>query len=256
MKLDASASSDPGKVRSGNEDSYFVDVDLGLLVVADGMGGHRSGEVASALAVRKVSESIASASTTEPHETLLDAIASAEEAVVEQSLSSEKDFGMGTTVVMAFLPQGNALWIAHVGDSRAYLSRDGALELLTEDHTIYNQLRLAGQLTDDPGMRPPRNMLSQAIGVGMPLSPEIESIELKPGDRIMLCTDGLTDMVNDTEIASVLGAAGAPADACTELVGLANNYGGADNITVVVADISGDQPDGKRSSGGGEEVNA
>lgn len=238
--LDYFAATDKGRVRENNEDRYLADPGLGLFVIADGMGGEASGEVASRVAVEAVLGCFRETSKEEvsPEKVVFEAVGGADRAVREAAREDLSRMGMGATVVVAWLPvKESGIWLAHVGDSRAYLFRDGRLTRLTEDHTIYNMLKLAGRLPSEPGQRPPRGVLSQALGGRNPVVPEVRRFEVEEGDIVLLCTDGLTDMVGYDEIGERINASAVPRDICENLIGAANTAGGRDNVTVVAIKI-------------------
>ena len=228
---------DTGRVRTGNEDSLFPTTSgrssgPEVLMVADGMGGAVGGEVASRLAVEAASEHDAGGSI-EPAERVL----AGNEAVVGASLEDPKLSGMGTTMTLVELhPEGKADF-AHVGDSRAYLMRDGTLERLTTDHTLINNLIELGKLTEaEAENHPHRHLLTRVLGLG-PVEIDSFSLQLEEGDRILLCSDGLTTMVSDFAIEQILAAGEGVEPTAWALIEQANMAGGVDNTTVVVIDV-------------------
>ncbi len=231
----------PGLVREQNEDRFIIDQSAGCFLVADGMGGHQAGEVASCIAAETIARKITllgSKQRLDPAKSLLEAILLAHQAVRKQAGKNLSQRGMGSTVVIAWLqPPSCQLWLAHVGDSRAYLRRGGDFFRLTEDHTIYNQAMRAGLLGPDPDTHPPRSLLSQAVGASELIAPETARIELLPGDRLLLCSDGLTDMVSEEQIAELIDAAEAPEDICQHLISAALEGGGKDNVTTVILQV-------------------
>jgi protein phosphatase len=241
MRLVVAAATDPGRVREHNEDCYRVEPEPALLLVADGMGGHQAGEVASRLAVETIYDCLVRSGQGQdlpPEQLLEDGLLAAHQAIRDSAGQDPARLKMGTTAVVAWLPPpGQALWVAHVGDSRAYLWRAGQLRPLTEDHTILNQVRRAGLLPADPDEWPPRTMLSQSLGASDVIAPEVSHIPIRAGDRILLCTDGLTDMLDEAEIAGHLASPEPLPAICAALIEAANAHGGKDNITVVVADV-------------------
>lgn len=203
-----------GHVRARNEDAVLARPERGLVAVADGLGGHPAGDVASLTALRRIDELDVSGSAAA--DDLVAAIVAAHEAVLEAGRTPER-FGMGTTIVLAVLGDARAV-IGHVGDSRAYLREaDGRLRQLTRDH----------------GMR---GMLTQALGLDGRVQPDVTEVDLAPGARLLLCTDGLTNMVGDDALADLLGTGGAQ-EACDALVAAALDAGGVDNVSVVVAGL-------------------
>jgi protein phosphatase len=235
MRVVAAAATDIGQVREGNEDAYLV-LDP-LFAVADGMGGHRGGEVASSLALETVQRLF------EGEEgSLTDQVELANRAVFERSQADREVSGMGTTLTAALI-EGNRARLAHVGDSRAYLLRDGALTLLTEDHTLVHRMVQEGEITESEAeMHPHRSILTRALGVEETLEVDEAFVDLREGDRLLLCTDGLTSMVDDERIREVLSTVPDPREAAERLVRVANEAGGIDNITVVVLDAAADGP--------------
>ena len=231
VRLLVASRSDVGRVRAGNEDAFLVADDPRLVAVADGMGGHQAGEVASATAVATLLERVQHG---EPIDT---AISAANDAVVTQSQDDESLRGMGTTLT-AGMVDGSSLRIGHVGDSRAYLLHDGELRQLTTDHSVVAELIAAGELTEEQALVDPRrSMITRALGIEASVAVDVLTVELEPGDRLLLCSDGLTTMVRDDAIAEILAAERDRERAADALVDAANAAGGADNVTVVVADV-------------------
>lgn len=224
--LDSAATSHVGHVRERNEDAFLFDPERGLFVVADGLGGHPAGDVASRVAVAALDRLLDAAALQASDDlpaALASALTGAHEAVIGAARGHPERRQMGTTAVVAFVPpDGATAAVAHAGDSRAYLVRDGALERLTVDHvapSFYGR------------------SLTQALGTEGPLAPDAASVALHHGDRLLLCSDGLTDMIDDERIADI-AAAGAPAEAtCQRLVEAALDRGGIDNVTVIVVDV-------------------
>lgn len=220
-----------GLRRELNEDTYYGDSELGLWLVADGMGGHEYGEVASALARETVVREIRQGSS------LAQAIRTADEEIIRASRQRTDTLPMGTTVV-ALRVSGNRFEVAWVGDSRAYLWRDGQLAQLSQDHSYVQELIQQGAITvDQARTHPQRNVVTQALGVTDPQNLNVETLagELKPGMQLLLCSDGLTEEVDDGNIAQVLGHTECSAQECVDgLVAAALDGGGSDNITVVL----------------------
>ena len=235
MRLSSFAGTDVGRTRSGNEDSYFRG--RTVFAVADGLGGHQGGEVASAAAVEPLAalDGRQFATPAEAAEALAGAITEANSAIGDQAAGNPSLWGMGTTVTAAALA-GDHLQLAHVGDSRAYLLRDGSFDQLTTDHTVVGELVRRGRLTPaQAAIHPERSILTRAVG----LDPRIpvdtpDPVDLRPGDQILLCSDGLTEAVPDPDIADVLSGEPDGDAACRTLIGTANDNGGPDNITVVL----------------------
>lgn len=244
MRIEVGVATDIGKVREGNEDAYLVEPPL--YAIADGMGGHLGGEVASRLALETVEDLFQRGKGT-----LADQIREANRAVFRRSNDDRKVAGMGTTLTAALL-DGDEIRLAHVGDSRAYLVRGGTVRRLTEDHTLVNRMIKAGEITpDEAEVHPHRNVLTRSVGTYADVEVEEHDIGLLDGDRLLLCSDGLTDMVTEDQIAAILEATPSPQDAVDRLVRAANRAGGVDNITVVVLDVH-DDGDETGSSPGAE----
>ena len=235
MTVRSGARTDIGRARGRNEDAYLVRDPL--FAVADGMGGHRGGNVASKVALEAIRAFDVDGTDGESTSALVKDIRTANETVLARGEADRDLRGMGTTIT-ALLLQGEHATIAHVGDSRAYRLRDGALEQLTEDHTLVHQLVEEGRITaDQAGRHPQRSILTRAVGVEPSVDVDASTIELQPGDRLMLCTDGLTGMLSDDAIREVLAGEEDPQHASDRLVEAANAAGGDDNITVVVIDV-------------------
>ena len=231
--------------RAANEDACLVltSDDLGgrldgLLVVADGMGGRASGAIASSMAVNAIRDVFASDADREilsPEELLSRGFRAANDAVHSEASSKPELQGMGTTCAAAAI-QGGRAFLAHMGDSRAYLLRDGRLRRLTEDHSFVAEKVKNGEITEEQARRSRfRNVITRAVGLDPEAQPEIGSVELQPGDVLLLCTDGLTIPVSDGEIANILCSSSDAEESCDRLVKAALRNGGSDNVTVVVA---------------------
>ncbi len=232
---------DPGRVRKANEDSLFADGRLGLLIVADGMGGHNGGEVASRIAVDTIAGLI-TARLEDPNEPgdmdglIRGAVKQADGRIRAQANGDPALQDMGTTLVLA-LCRGSSIHLAHVGDSRAYLIRNGEIQQLTEDHSLMAQMLRDGQLTkeDAPHFRL-RHVVTRSLGNRSVSEVEIATVEWRTGDHLLLCTDGLTNMVADSELCSFIAAGGSDLErSCREAVDRANRNGGKDNISAVLA---------------------
>lgn len=220
-----------GLRRELNEDTYYADGDLGLWLVADGMGGHEYGEVASALARETIVREIRDGTP------LAQAIRIADEEIIGTSRRRNDALPMGTTVVVARV-RNDRFEVAWVGDSRIYLWRDGQLMQLSQDHSYVQELIANGALTHEQARNHPhRNVVTQALGVTDPRNLNVETItgELRPGMQLLLCSDGLTEEVDDPAIGRVLARSDCSAQECAEtLVAAALDGGGSDNITVLV----------------------
>ncbi len=245
MRPISAGKTDTGRKRQGNEDSIGLFDDLGLYVVADGMGGHAAGEVASRIAVEAIRTSVKDSDIvkaadgamveTDAGQTLVDAIDFANREVLRQAASDPKLAGMGTTVVAALFSR-EALHLAHVGDSRIYLFRGSELKRLTRDHSMVEDMVAAGQITAlQARTHPFRNVVTRALGTKDAVEAGISRLVPKPGDVVMLCSDGLTGMLEDAAIAEVLNEhAGSPFSSADALVKAANEAGGDDNVSVVL----------------------
>ena len=232
--LDAWGTSDPGLVRQNNEDSWSLDTALRVAIVADGMGGASSGEIASAMAVETVLEYLRNTPLLEPAPAIEAAIKEANRRVLEKARSDEGCSGMGSTIVLAFwdLPR---LLIANVGDSRAYLWRDGTLTQLSYDQTLVNELRLRFGLSEEEVRNfPHKNVLTMAVGTTPEVTIRIHEEELAPGDVILLCSDGLSGPVAEEAMAATLSRDAPLQYQVEQLITQAKAGGGPDNVTVVL----------------------
>lgn len=240
MPRSYAARSDVGSVREHNEDSYLVKTPL--FVVADGMGGHEAGEVASNIAVTTM-EAHAPKSTSP--EALAAAVIKANEAVLRGAQDGTGKPGMGTTLTAAFVFEDEAT-IAQVGDSRAYLLHDGQLQRITRDHSLVADLIEQGRLTEaEARFHPQRSVITRALGSDPHMQPDLYTLHIEEGDRLLLCSDGLCSMISDEDIEEILLDNPAPAHACDALVEEAIIAGGLDNVTVIVIDPFGDPPSEK-----------
>ncbi len=233
--LRAGSASDVGRVRSVNQDSVLSGATV--FAVADGMGGHAGGEIASSTAVTVLEGSLGTMSS---REGLIEAIRSANEAILSASLNDPSLAGMGTTLVAATLigsESGDVLVIANVGDSRAYLFHNDKLRQVTDDHSLAAEMLRNGDISDEEAARhPQRHVITRALGIDGTVDIDLFELRLGSGDRILLCSDGLTNELSDEEISRVLSSVSDPVAASEDLVRRANAHGGADNITVVVID--------------------
>jgi protein phosphatase len=239
MKLKWGASTDVGMVRQQNEDSFLAEETL--FVVADGMGGHNAGEVASALAVTTLKAGARlGIDTTEDFREL---VQQANSAIYTASLDDSTQSGMGTTVTALSIVEGEEprVLVANVGDSRAYLWRSGALSRLSVDHSYVQELVNEGIITPEAArVHPRRNIVTRALGIDRSVMVDVFTHFVRTGDRIVLCSDGLVDEVADVEIARVLGQHTDPQETAEALVMVANTNGGRDNTTVIVVDVLDD----------------
>jgi protein phosphatase len=249
LTLRVSGLSDVGRVREHNEDSFDVDLEEQVYVVADGMGGHRHGEVASRIAVEAISAAFhGGRELGEVDEDLPShlghlkaSIESAQEAVQGAVEDDVALVGMGTTVV-AMIVREDSAGVAHVGDSRAYRFRDGILHQLTKDHTWVGEQVGAGLLSEEQAkVHPLRNVVTRALGGRGGVEVDVSEVTLKAGDIYLLCSDGLTGMLSDQDIGQHLTSAASIEDAGRNLISSANENGGVDNTTVVIVEVSEDQ---------------
>ena len=240
MHFTCAARTDVGIVRSGNEDNYLMLADRGIFIVADGMGGHAAGEVASEMAVRITSSEIGSLrglSDEQASARLSTAIRTANEAIFERTLSEHDKRGMGTTAtVLALLPR--RYLIGQVGDSRAYLLRSGRFHQLTKDHSYVQEQVDAGLLTPDQArVHPYSNVITRCVGASGDVVPDIYFGSLEQGDIILLASDGLTGMLEDAQLTRILTSEGGPQHWVDRMISEANRRGGLDNITAIVIRI-------------------
>ncbi|UVT17334.1 MAG: Stp1/IreP family PP2C-type Ser/Thr phosphatase [Nitrospira sp.] len=236
--------SEIGLVRTMNQDAYAIIDHLGIWAVADGMGGHAGGEIAAQVAIATIQAQAASASDllrngqVPPTDVLTDLISRAHEAILDRAKSKSKLKGMGTTIVLlAIVPtQTPVAYLAHVGDSRAYRFRSGTLTPLTKDHSVIEKYLERGILTPQSAKtHPERHVLTRALGVSAAANPTIAAFPILDEDLVLLCSDGLTKMLEDEDIQRVLADGDIdPAQVCERLVTAALDRGGEDNVTVVV----------------------
>jgi protein phosphatase len=249
----AAAVTDVGRVRSHNEDTYLLRPDLGLYLVADGMGGHQAGDVASALVRLSMAnfyeatvEEPWSDEFTEPEDAdrprparrLAAAIRKANKDVYTVASTNMRHYGMGSTVVAASLPSPSTMHIGHVGDSRCYRIRDRKLELLTSDHSLVNEaLALDPEMTEEELARLPHNIITRALGMDPTVDVDVRSVEIAAADTYLLCSDGLSGLISNHEIFEAIQLIDDPVEVCDLLVTLANEAGGLDNITALVLKV-------------------
>lgn len=238
-------STDRGKVRKNNQDSYFFSeaLDLPLFIVADGMGGHKAGEVASNMAVEIVKEFFISKKK-ELIENQVDiskiiriAIEKANIIIYEKSIKDERFHGMGTTITVAYI-SGNKLSIGHIGDSRAYLLKKNEFTQLTEDHSYVAELVKKGSISEkEAECHPQKNIITRAVGTAERITTDIIIEKIDENDTLLLCTDGLTNMVDDDGIKKILMTRKDLQKVCDDLVKKANKLGGNDNVTVMTVKL-------------------
>jgi len=242
----AAAGSDIGLQRRNNEDSFLFEPARGLYAVCDGIGGHAAGELASAIAVSMLgdqlsAERLAAASAegeAAVHALCTSALQEVNQAILTAAMTEQGWVGMGCTAVIAVYA-GNKLYVANTGDSRAYLVRKKAPMLLTRDHTVAVELSEKGEIPpEEIREHPLRDHLTSALGAEIPLIIDTNTVELQPEDRLVLCSDGLWDMVSDEEIARVTADRQDPMAAVYSLIDAANAAGGWDNITVIVVHLA------------------
>ncbi|MFH1092235.1 MAG: Stp1/IreP family PP2C-type Ser/Thr phosphatase [Pseudomonadota bacterium] len=256
MKVQYAAKTHPGRKRDNNEDNLLVLPEQGLFLVADGMGGHNAGEVASAIAVDTVSQAAAelpaleakipwwkrlfgrAKNTFNPVEWLHNTIVQANERIYRSAQASKQKKGMGTTLAM-ILKRDQALLTAHVGDSRVYRFRQNKLTQLTQDHSLAQELVRQGVMTEAEALyAAPSNVLTRALGVREMVQEDIIYHSVESGDIFLLCSDGLYNMVDDDDISKIINNQGQSLeDTAKKLIDSANEAGGTDNITVVLANF-------------------
>ncbi len=262
IKVLVCAKTDVGRTRSTNEDACSVTelesgsvidaegtdrtIELGqkgvLLAVSDGMGGHQAGEVASALVLESLQRELAQDAKGPLHKHLEDAVHRANRRVHNAARSAERH-GMGATLTAVFI-RGTEAFIAEVGDSRGYILRNGRLRQVTRDQSMVQMLVDQGVMTSEEARKAPgKNVILQAVGLNPDVRVAIGRLELRRGDRLLLCSDGVTNQVKDDELRQILEAGTPPREACETMIALANERGGEDNETVIVADVLGDDLD-------------
>ena len=256
--LEIVVKTDPGMVRSHNEDSVFGNPHGGLVVLADGMGGYNAGEVASGMTTTVLSTELEAAFATRSpddeeaeglsyaHSAILSRVAQTNSAIYNAAESQPQYAGMGTTLVLALF-HDNKVTVAHIGDSRLYRLRDGELTQLTKDHSLLQEQIDAGMITaEDARHSQNKNLVTRALGVDPEVETEIHDHDALPGDIFLLCSDGLNDMVEDEETAMTLQVLGANLDlAATQLIQMANDNGGRDNVSVILVKILREFPTAK-----------
>ena len=250
MLIAARGQTDVGQKRDHNEDAFLVDEDLRLFIVADGMGGHAGGGTASRLAVDTIQERMRAARVQSPdvfttpgrleesplREVLREAVESACQSIYSAAQGDPSLAGMGTTVTAAILSGPNA-FVAHVGDSRCYLARRGHIYQVSEDHSLVNEQLKAGAITADEARHSRfKNIITRSVGFEADVTVDMMGLEVEAGDRLVLCCDGLSNLVEDDEILDLVTRATLD-DAPGELIALANQRGGDDNITVIVVHV-------------------
>ena len=242
MHFAVAAGSDVGRVRKGNEDSFFADANeyRGLFMVADGMGGHAAGEVASQMAVEVVSvdlEKLKDLESADALQLVALSLRHANRAVFERSAAERDKMGMGSTASVLVLGDERFI-VGHIGDSRIYLFRDGEMRQITHDHSVVQEQIDAGIITRDAAKNHKQsNVITRCIGMGWDVEPDITDGEVHQGDVFLLASDGLTGMVDDWRLSQLLGSRAAPERMVDAMISEANARGGVDNITAVVVRV-------------------
>ena len=254
--LEIVSASDPGMVRSHNEDSIASDVERGLAVLADGMGGYNAGEVASGIATTVITTELQqileqtppytveeSSGKTIADKILRNQIARANTSIYQAAQSQPQYAGMGTTLVVALF-YDNKMSVAHIGDSRLYRYRDEKFEQVTKDHSLLQEQIDSGLITKEQAKGAAnKNLVTRALGIDPTVEPEIHEYETKVGDIFLICSDGLCDMVSDEDIGMALQTLGGNLKLCVhQLVQMANDNGGRDNVSVILIRIVRDYP--------------
>jgi serine/threonine protein phosphatase PrpC len=262
MRAVAAGLTDVGLQRDHNEDSFAILEDHELYIVADGMGGHRAGDVASKLATEAIVDFFRATAAedftwpfhfdsrmSEEENRLLTGIKIANRQIVERSSRQRECHGMGTTVVGAlFSGKKGKMYLGHVGDSRAYRVRGGEIKQMTRDHSLVNDYLLAmPELTEEQKSELPKNVITRALGMQEHVSVDLQGDDASVGDCYVLCSDGLSGMIEDSEILEIVAGSPNIEEACRKLIALANEHGGEDNITAVLVKIE-EEPGGPKVS--------
>jgi protein phosphatase len=248
LALNFALKSHPGRIRPLNEDAVGADPGIGLFILADGLGGYNAGEVASTMTVSmlltdlgsQLSRANGSPDTFDPTDALRNALIAMNTAIFRAALNSSAYEGMATTVVIAWF-LGGRLWVAHAGDSRLYRMRGGRLDQITRDHSFSQELVDAGMVSaEEARVLPAKNLVTKALGATPELEPEVHDYDVRPGDIILMCSDGLTEMVSHLEIGGLInGCAGDVVESARRLIDLANEAGGRDNTSVILVRVAG-----------------
>ena len=240
IKVKAVGLTHTGLKRANNEDAYFMNESRGLFIVADGMGGHNAGEIASRMAIDCTSKYILNppATVIDPLEIISNAIKMANTALHEASSKNYAQKGMGTTLIIAWTV-GGICHLGHVGDVRGYLIRDGKLKLLTKDHSVVGRLVESEHITEEEArLHPLRNRLEKAVGTDHQVDPDVTSFEVIHNDLILLCSDGLWGMINDSLIENIIDISVEVGVTRQRLLENALSAGGQDNITLILVEIN------------------
>jgi len=244
--LDYALKTHAGQVRPLNEDAVGADPESGLFILADGLGGYNAGEIASTMAVSTLLAELPAELDTarqnlsgfDPQRVLRESLIAMNSTIFRAALNSSAFEGMATTIVVAWL-LGDRLWVAHTGDSRLYRLRGGQLEQLTRDHSFSQELLDAGMVTEEEArLLPAKNLVTRALGASAEVDPEVRDYALQAGDLVMMCSDGLTEMISFAEIGAQLSSHnGDVQEVARRLVDMANEAGGRDNVSVVVVGV-------------------
>ncbi|WP_414566641.1 MULTISPECIES: Stp1/IreP family PP2C-type Ser/Thr phosphatase [unclassified Anabaena] len=246
MKLNFTGSSDPGLVRSSNQDAYYIDPEGRFFIVADGMGGHAGGEEASRIATREIQEFlVANWNAAEPTAKLLEnSLWQANKAILHDQQQHPERADMGTTIVVVIFRSPDSPWCAHVGDSRLYRWRDAKLAQITEDHTWVARAIKTGEITpEEARSHPYRHVLSRCLGREDLHQVDVQPLDAKVGDRLLLCSDGLTEELDNHHIANCLHNYPLLEKTSFALIEAAKEQGGHDNITIVIVSLEEDTPE-------------
>jgi PPM family protein phosphatase len=242
VQLSVAAGTDVGRIRAGNEDSLYADADQerGLFIVADGMGGHAAGEVASEMAVQIVARDLAAlrdVTRADAGTIMADALKSANRAIYERTIQEADKQGMGTTASCLLMGQGRYI-IGHIGDSRVYLLRDGEFRQITKDHSYVQEQVDAGFLTPEQARyHPYSNVITRCVGANAAVEADVLTGELQAGDLYLVASDGLTGMVEDPQLKKLLESRQTPGRIVDAMITEANRRGGLDNITAIVVQV-------------------
>lgn len=226
-----------GLIRANNEDSFYIDEDNGLLIVADGMGGHAGGEEASRLAVETVVQTLPAGFARQPEQAINEAILSANRVVFSKADTDPALAGMGTTLTLLAVGQ-SFIYTGHIGDSRAFLIGSSGIQCLTGDHSVSGQLLATGKITDAEAVHhPQRHILTRALGTGLEIDVEILSFPWSTGQQVLLCSDGLTEVVTSQEIFAQVSGSGPLEKKVDALLKLVLERGAPDNVTIILAEL-------------------
>ncbi|MGV3707924.1 MAG: Stp1/IreP family PP2C-type Ser/Thr phosphatase [Gemmatimonas sp.] len=242
MQLSVAAATDVGRIRAGNEDSLYADADpqRGLFIVADGMGGHAAGEIASEMAVQIVAKEMAhirALGGEEPLTAMGNALRAANRAIFERTIVEADKQGMGTTASCLMMGSGKFV-IGHIGDSRIYQLRDGVFRQVTKDHSYVQEQVDAGFLTPEQARyHPYSNVITRCVGANAAVEPDVLQGEIKPGDVYLVASDGLTGMVEDPQLKKIMETKSTPGAMVNSMINEANKRGGLDNITAIVVQV-------------------